>query len=192
MATPTSPLGDDDHDPEAYVDVLKARGGMSTTNQIAGSVGTHHSTAHTDLEDLEDDGIVTSENMDGPERKWILQTEADGETVPVETVDVVSSIHGRHLRKAGYGTLEDVEGATVADLAAVERISDSTAEALLTAAGSAGPTSLEDLPGVGPTKAEALREAGYDSVPDVQTTAAEDLAVIEGISTPLAERISGN
>jgi large subunit ribosomal protein L32e len=53
----------------------------------------------------------------------------------------------------------------------------------------ATPETLEDIDGVGDAKAESLREAGYDSVEDVEAATVADLTEVEGISESLAERI---
>ena len=51
------------------------------------------------------------------------------------------------------------------------------------------PESLEDVAGVGPAKAEALREAGYDSVEDLKAASQAELAEVEGVGNALAARI---
>jgi small subunit ribosomal protein S4e len=49
--------------------------------------------------------------------------------------------------------------------------------------------SLEDIAGVGPAKAEALREAGFESVTDVRGATTEELSEAEGVGEELAGRI---
>lgn len=51
------------------------------------------------------------------------------------------------------------------------------------------PESLEDIGGVGPSKAEALREAGYESVEDLARAEQSELADVEGVGNALAARI---
>ncbi|MFC7167708.1 50S ribosomal protein L32e [Halospeciosus flavus] len=51
---------------------------------------------------------------------------------------------------------------------------------------------LEDISGVGPSKADALREAGYESVEDVKAASQEDLAAVDGIGNALAARIKAD
>ncbi|MFB6122396.1 MAG: 50S ribosomal protein L32e [Haloferacaceae archaeon] len=51
------------------------------------------------------------------------------------------------------------------------------------------PQTLEDIGGVGPSKAEALREAGYETVEDLQASSQSELADVEGIGNALAARI---
>ena len=51
---------------------------------------------------------------------------------------------------------------------------------------------LEDVSGVGPSKAEALREAGYESVEDVKAAAQSELAEVDGVGNALAARIKAD
>ncbi|WP_255191556.1 50S ribosomal protein L32e [Natronobeatus ordinarius] len=55
-----------------------------------------------------------------------------------------------------------------------------------------GPEELEDISGVGSSKAEALREAGYESVTDVREASQDDLAEVDGIGMALAARIKAD
>jgi small subunit ribosomal protein S3 len=48
---------------------------------------------------------------------------------------------------------------------------------------------LVDLAGVGPAKADALREAGFESLDDVRSAAEEDLTEVSGVGPALAEKI---
>jgi large subunit ribosomal protein L32e len=54
------------------------------------------------------------------------------------------------------------------------------------------PQELEDISGVGPSKAETLREAGYDSVEDLQAASQSELADVDGIGNALAARIKAD
>jgi large subunit ribosomal protein L32e len=56
----------------------------------------------------------------------------------------------------------------------------------------AEPTEIEDIDGVGPSKADALREAGYESVEDVKAASQSELAEVEGIGNALAARIKAD
>jgi large subunit ribosomal protein L32e len=53
-------------------------------------------------------------------------------------------------------------------------------------------TELADISGVGPAKADALEEAGYESVDDVRAASQSDLAGVEGIGNALAARIKAD
>ncbi|SEL91071.1 50S ribosomal protein L32e [Haloferax larsenii] len=53
-------------------------------------------------------------------------------------------------------------------------------------------TALEDISGVGPSKADALREAGFESVDDVQAASQSELAEVDGIGNALAARIKAD
>ncbi len=54
------------------------------------------------------------------------------------------------------------------------------------------PSDLEDISGVGQAKADALREAGYESIDDVRAASRDDLADVEGIGNALAARIKAD
>jgi len=57
------------------------------------------------------------------------------------------------------------------------------------AGGAGGVTKLEDIDGVGSSRADALRMAGYESVDAVRGASREDLAAVEGIGIALSDRI---
>ncbi|WP_440005509.1 50S ribosomal protein L32e [Halomicrococcus sp. SG-WS-1] len=54
------------------------------------------------------------------------------------------------------------------------------------------PEQIEDISGVGESKAEALDEAGYESVEDVKAASQDDLSEVEGIGNALAARIKAD
>jgi len=54
------------------------------------------------------------------------------------------------------------------------------------------PQELSDISGVGPSKAEALEAAGYESVEDVQAASQSELADVEGVGNALAARIKAD
>ncbi|MDZ7701434.1 MAG: 50S ribosomal protein L32e [Halobacteriales archaeon] len=54
------------------------------------------------------------------------------------------------------------------------------------------PTELTDISGVGPAKADALREAGFETVEAVMAASQEELAGAEGIGNALAARIKAD
>jgi large subunit ribosomal protein L32e len=54
------------------------------------------------------------------------------------------------------------------------------------------PQDLEDVSGVGPSKADALREAGYETVEDVKAASQAELAEVEGVGNALAARIKAD
>ena len=54
------------------------------------------------------------------------------------------------------------------------------------------PQDLEDISGVGASKAEALREGGFETVEDVMEASQEELAETEGIGMALAARIKAD
>ncbi|WP_339103281.1 50S ribosomal protein L32e [Haloterrigena salinisoli] len=54
------------------------------------------------------------------------------------------------------------------------------------------PQELEDISGVGASKADALRDAGFESIEDVKEADQDDLAEADGIGNALAARIKAD
>lgn len=52
--------------------------------------------------------------------------------------------------------------------------------------------SLEDISGVGPSKADALREAGFESIDDVREASQSELSEVDGIGHALAARMKAD
>ncbi|ELY57546.1 50S ribosomal protein L32e [Natronolimnohabitans innermongolicus] len=55
-----------------------------------------------------------------------------------------------------------------------------------------GPEELEDISGVGASKADALRDAGFESIEDIKEADQDELAEAEGIGNALAARIKAD
>ncbi len=51
---------------------------------------------------------------------------------------------------------------------------------------------LEDISGVGPSKAESLREAGYETIEDVKAASQGELSEVDGVGNALAARIKAD
>ncbi|MBP1921727.1 large subunit ribosomal protein L32e [Halorubrum alkaliphilum] len=51
---------------------------------------------------------------------------------------------------------------------------------------------LEDISGVGPSKADALRTAGYETVEDVKAASQSELSEVDGVGNALAARIKAD
>jgi len=54
------------------------------------------------------------------------------------------------------------------------------------------PETLEDISGVGESKADALRDAGFESVEDIKGASQDELAQAEGVGNALAARIKAD
>ncbi|WP_336364470.1 50S ribosomal protein L32e [Halalkalicoccus salilacus] len=54
------------------------------------------------------------------------------------------------------------------------------------------PVELTDISGVGDAKADALREAGFETVEDVKAASQDELADVEGVGNALAARIKAD
>ena len=53
-------------------------------------------------------------------------------------------------------------------------------------------TELSDISGVGPSKAESLEEAGYESVEDIKAASQGELSDVDGVGNALAARIKAD
>ena len=138
---------------------------------------------------------------------------------PTDTLNDISGVGASKadaLRDAGYADIDDVRAATQEELADVEGIGNALAARIKADVGSlevdeteaaddstpaddaedppAEPayTELTDISGVGASKADALRDAGYDDIEAVQEASQDELADVEGIGNALAARIKAD
>ena len=109
---------------------------------------------------------------DEPEDGEIEEADVDAEVAEAEEEDV------------------DAEDAEAEDVETEE--ADVDAEEAETEDAEEGPETLEDISGVGASKAEALREAGYESVTDVKEASQDELAEVDGVGMALAARIKAD
>jgi large subunit ribosomal protein L32e len=100
------------------------------------------------------------------------ESEAEDETEDVETDDAESEAADDTESEAADDT--ESEAAEEADDA--EDVEDEF-------------DSIEDVSGIGPGKAEALREAGYATVEDLRAASQSELAGVDGVGRALAARI---
>lgn len=107
------------------------------------------------------------------------------------------------LRDAGLESVEDLEAADQDDLTDIEGIGTALAARIKADVGDvavsesdaepeAEERSLEDISGVGEAKADALREAGFESVTDIQQADQDELAEVEDVGMALAARIKAD
>jgi small subunit ribosomal protein S3 len=125
----------------------------------------------------------------GPEEsesdeEFELTEEAATETAEVEAEEIIEE--GVEAEEGAAETApdeeeidEDLSEETEADAEAILDEMESTEE-------SVGLTAID---GVGDAKAEALREAGFETVADIEDASEEDLAEAEGVGDAFAERI---
>lgn len=140
---------------------------------------------------------------------------------PEELEDIagVGTSKAKALRDAGFETVADLQSASEDDLTDVDEIGNALAARILADVGQidvetedtepeqpeetdtaqsndvedeALPDDIEDIAGVGESKAEALREAGFESVGDIRATDTESLSAVEGIGNALAARIKAD
>ena len=94
---------------------------------------------------------------------------------------------------------QDVEESTPSEDEEVEAVEETETEEDESAtpsedeeASADDPVELTDISGVGDAKADALREAGFETVEDVKAASQSDLADVEGVGNALAARIKAD
>ncbi len=130
-------------------------------------------------------------------------------------IDGVGEEKAEALREAGYDTVEDLREADQDELADIDGIGNALAarikadvddlditddaeddteesDAETDAEDTDVPDELTDVSGVGEEKAEALREAGFDTVDDLRRAGQSDLSEVDGIGNALAARIKAD
>ena len=107
-------------------------------------------------------------------------TEVDG-TEDVEDIDEEID-ETEDVDQSDPETADETEGVETGD-EAEEVDEDADDDAL---------TSLEGISGVGPSKADALREAGYESIADVKAASQAELSDVDSVGNALAARIKAD
>jgi large subunit ribosomal protein L32e len=115
-------------------------------------------------------------------------------------IDGVGEETADELREAGYETIDDLRDADQDELSEVEGIGTALAARIAADVGEIDvdesdeetPEELTDVSGVGEEKADALREADFESVADLERAEQSALADVEGIGNALAARIKAD
>jgi large subunit ribosomal protein L32e len=156
-----------------------------------------------DIEELEDIGGVGASKADALREAGFDSVEAVHAADEDELADIEGIGTALAARiKADVGEVEVEESeAAVEEADADEETTDAdeeTTEAEDAATDDAAAAAveddrdLEDISGVGASKADALREAGHESVRDLQATDQAELADVEGVGNALAARIKAD
>ena len=108
-------------------------------------------------------------------------------------IEVTDGSDGTDTTAADAGSdAVQVEVGELADEETVDTTTEDVSGADATGASDAAHTELTDISGVGPTKAEALREAGFETVADVRAASQADLTAASGVGPSLAARIKSD
>jgi large subunit ribosomal protein L32e len=140
----------------------------------------------------------------------------------IEDINGVDEEAAAALREAGYDSVDALRSASREELADVDGVSkalaariagqlgtvevdeevddadaeveetEAEAEETADAAEDEDDEDLESISGVGPAKAEALREAGYRTVTDLKAASQSELAGVENVGQALAARIKAD
>ncbi|PSP50289.1 50S ribosomal protein L32e [Halobacteriales archaeon QH_7_69_31] len=125
------------------------------------------SEALDDVEEPDDDDDAAADEDD--------EVAADDDAAVADATDDV-----------GETTADEADATGEADGTAAADAADEADEA------DAGPSDLEDIAGVGDSKAESLREAGYDSVDAIRGASQSELADVDDVGNALAARIKAD
>jgi large subunit ribosomal protein L32e len=153
-------------EPETELTELGGVGEETAESLVAAGVETVEHVAAADQEDLQAiEGVSTA-----------LAARMKAETAGVEVSDDVDAA----VTDLGEETTEE------------ETTEEETTEEEATEEADDGITELEDISGVSEAKADALREAGYDSIDYIQGASQDELANVEGVGMALAARIKAD
>jgi large subunit ribosomal protein L32e len=145
----------------------------------------------TKAEALREAGYESIEDLQAASQAELAEIEAIGKALAARIKSAVGGLE--------VDDVEDVEEAGESEAEAEaeepEVVADDEGEAADADAETAEEDEaqdLEDISGVGPSKADALREAGYESIEDLQAASQAELAEIEGVGNALAARIKAD
>lgn len=143
---------------------------------------------------------LNPENEDVLQRRMALEGELEEEIGKEDAIGRLSKIKGVTERRAtllyeaGFRTVEDLGEASTNKLKAIHGISRKTARMILESVRvEAGEFDkrLNEVPGVGPSLAKAILDAGYVSIDQIVSASPKKLSEIKGISKKKAESIIG-
>jgi tetratricopeptide (TPR) repeat protein len=140
---------------------------------------------------------LNPDNQDVEQRRLAVEGELE-EAIDEEAVEEMTRIRGITMKRAtllyeaGFRSVDDLRGASTNNLKAIKGISRKTARMILESVRAEAEEfgkRLNEIPGVGPSLATAITEAGYSSVHQITSATPEKLSEIKGISKKKAENI---
>ncbi|PSP67007.1 50S ribosomal protein L32e [Halobacteriales archaeon QS_1_69_70] len=156
---------------------------------------------YEDVDDLREASVEKLADITGFDEELATQIRADVAESDPEASEALDDVEEHDddddasaaddLDVAADDAADDV-GETAADEADATDEADGTAAADAADEADAGPSGLEDIAGVGDSKAESLREAGYDSVDAIRGASQSELADVEDVGNALAARIKAD
>lgn len=141
---------------------------------------------------------LNPENEDVLQRRMALEGELEEEIGKKDAIGRLSEIKGVTKRRAtllyeaGFRTVEDLSEASTNKLKAIKGISRKTARMILESVrveAEEFEKRLNEVPGVGPSLAKAILDAGYASINQIVSASPKKLSEIKGISRKKAESI---
>jgi len=143
---------------------------------------------------------LNPENEDVLQRRMALEGELEEEIGKKDAIRRLSKIKGVTKRRAtllyeaGFRTVEDLSEASTNKLKAIQGISRKTARMILESVrveAEEFDKKLNEIPGVGPSLAKAILDAGYASIDQIVSASPKKLSEVKGISKKKAESIIG-
>ena len=152
-----------------------------------------------DIENIEDIGGVGASKADalrdaGFDSVEALRAADESEIADVDGIGtalaarIKAEIDDVEVDDAPEADVEDDESEAAAD----EDADDNAEESASDAESEEDEREIDDISGVGPSKADALRDAGFETVEDLKRAEQSDLADVEGIGNALAARIKSD
>lgn len=141
---------------------------------------------------------INPDNYDVAQRSAALEGEFGEVLADKEAIESLMEIKGvtkkraTLLYEAGFRTVDDIAQASTNKLKAIKGISRKTARMILDSVKKEEEefaTRLTEVPGVGPSLAKAIKEAGFETVEQIKSASVKELAKIKGISKKKAENI---
>ena len=107
-------------------------------------------------------------------------------------IEGVGPATARKLGGAGYGSVEDLRDASVADLIEIDGIDEARAETVVDSVGDLEYEALTDVEAIGPRRAGKLGGAGFESAAQLQEASVAELTEVQGIDDAVAARIKAD
>ena len=143
-------------------------------------------------ENLREAGFETVEHLRVATEEQLTEVDGVGAALAARIKADVGDVAGDEAHVEESATDEESDDEVASAEADAAESDDETAEPEPETDPLADYEDLTDISGVGDSKADALREAGYDTVEAVAGASQDDLANVEGIGMALAARIKAD
>lgn len=121
--------------------------------------------------------------------KIIEEKEEDRWEKDVEELSGLGPERVEKVKEHGYESIEDIAKASPEDLAEVPKIGEKSAQSILGSAYEEIESTLLELSGVGPDRAEEIRKHGFCSVESIANSTLEDLMEVHKVGEESAKKV---